>query len=90
MIKTQVYIPAEDNINLLETARILGIRKSEALRQAVHKYCQRKSNLRYQQLIQKTAGILKDSPLDAKELRRQSNAGFSYIKHRRFSDDKNH
>jgi len=73
MIKTQVYIPTEDNISLLETAKILGIKKSEALRQAVHEYCQRKSNLRYQQLIKKTAGILKDTPIDAQKLRKQSN-----------------
>jgi len=77
MIKTQVYIQEDDNIDLLETARILGIRKSEAFRRAVHEYCQRKSNLRYQQLVRKTAGILKDTPLDAQELRHQSNEGFN-------------
>ncbi len=48
MIKTQVYIPEKDNLDLLETARVLGIKKSEAVRQAVHEYCQEKSRLRYQ------------------------------------------
>jgi len=77
MIKTQVYIPTEDNISLLETAKILGIKKSEALRQAVHEYCEQKSNLRYQQLIKKTAGVLKENPIDAQKLRQQSNEGFN-------------
>ena len=77
MIKTQVYIPTEDNISLLETAKILGIRKSEALRQAIHEYCQSKSNLRYQQLIKKTAGALKENPIDTQKLRQQTNEGFN-------------
>lgn len=76
MIKTQVYIPEQDNADLQETAKALGIRKSEALRQAVHEYCQEKGPLRCQQLIRKTAGVLKDSPLDAKKLRKQANEGF--------------
>ena len=77
MIKTQVYIPEEDNVDLLETARLLGIKKSEAIRQAVHEYCQEKSRLRYQQLVQKTAGALKNAPLDATAIRNQANEGFN-------------
>lgn len=77
MVKTQVYIPEEDNADLLKTARMLGIRKSEALRQAVHEYCQKKSRLRYEQTLRKTAGLLKDSPIDAEALRRDTNQGFS-------------
>jgi len=77
MIKTQVYIPEEDNVDLLETARVLGIKKSEAIRQAVHEYCQEKSRLRYQQMVWKTAGILKKTPLDAQAIRSQTNKGFS-------------
>lgn len=77
MIKTQVYIPEKDNTALLETAKALGIRKSEALRQAVHEFCQEKGRLRCQQMIRDTAGVLKESPLDAKALREQTNQGYN-------------
>jgi metal-responsive CopG/Arc/MetJ family transcriptional regulator len=77
MIKTQVYIPEKDNVDLLETSRVLGIKKSEAIRQAVHEYCQEKSRLRYQQMVRKTAGVLKENPLDALAIRSQTNEGFN-------------
>lgn len=76
MIKTQVYIPEDDNVNLLETARLMGIKKSEVLRQAVHEFCRKNNRLRCQQVIRKTAGALKESPLDAQAIRRQTNEGF--------------
>ena len=77
MVKTQVYIPEEDNAELVETAKALGICKSEALRQAVHEYCRDKGRLRSRQLIQKTAGVLKENPLDAGALRDRVNKGFN-------------
>ena len=77
MIKTQVYIPEKDNVDLQETARVLGIKKSEAIRQAVHGYCQEKSRVRYQQMLRKTAGALKENPLDACAIRSQTNEGFN-------------
>lgn len=77
MVKISANIENSDAIAIKRIAETRNWKQSDIIRNAIHQYCvqaDRKKSARAQ-ILRETKGLFKETPLDARAIREESNAG---------------